>query len=222
MDSRSTDQLRRHELVRGLGLLAAAAVVIGDTIGSGIFRVSSEMARITGSTTLVFSAWILGGIIVLFGAFCYAELGAMFPKAGGPYVYLTEGLGPLWGFLFGWMSAFLDRPVAMAALAAASLRFLGFIFPVLSTPLHRFHFGASEFVFTLAQPLAVLVVILVTAVNFLSVRMSGGIQLFLTVIKIGTIVLIVLGGLFFSAKHDVTSVSLPSQASPHTVLGTIG
>src|SRR5579859_3847930 len=205
MASHSTDQPQRHELVRGLGLWAATAVVIGDTIGSGIFLVSSDMARITGSTALVFAAWILGGVIVLFGAFCYAELGAMFPKAGGPYVYLTEGLGPLWGFLFGWMSSFLDRPVAMAALAAAFLRFLGFIFPVVATPLHTFHFAGSEFTFTFAQPLAVIVVIFVTAVNYLSVRMSGGIQLFLTTAKIGTLVLIVLGGLLFGVKHAVVS-----------------
>jgi APA family basic amino acid/polyamine antiporter len=101
-------------LLRGLGLWAAVAVVVGDTIGSGIFLVSSDMARIVGSTALVFTAWIFGGLIVLCGAFCYAELGALFPKAGGPYAYLTRGLGPLWGFLFGWMSAFLERPVAMA------------------------------------------------------------------------------------------------------------
>src|SRR5499425_3476572 len=148
MASHSTDQIQSHELIRGLGLWAATAVVIGDTIGSGIFLVSSDMARMTGSATLVFAAWILGGVIVLFGAFCYAELGAMFPKAGGPYIYLTEGLGPLWGFLFGWMSAFLDRPVAMATLAAGFLRFLGFLFPAVSTPLVTVHIAGSELAFT--------------------------------------------------------------------------
>jgi amino acid transporter len=68
------------------------------------------MARAVGSISLVFAAWIIGGLIVLFGAFCYAELGAAFPKAGGNYVYLNRGIGPLWGFLFGWMSSFLDAP----------------------------------------------------------------------------------------------------------------
>ena len=221
MSANSSDASEHTGLIRGLGLWAATAVVIGDTIGSGIFLVSSDMARTTGSTALVFAAWILGGVICLFGAFCYAELGAMFPKAGGPYVYLTRGLGPLWGFLFGWMSAFLDRPVAMAALGAAFLRFLSFIFPVVATPIHTFHFRDSEFTFTLAQPLTVLVVVLVTAVNYLSVRMSGEIQLFLTTIKIGTIVLIVLGGLLFGAKHVAIS-SASYQAPTHTVLGTIG
>ena len=77
---------------------------------------------------MVLAAWIFAGLIVLFGAFCYAELGALFPQAGGPYAYLNRGLGPLWGFLFGWMSSFLERPVAMAALAAGFLRFLSFSF----------------------------------------------------------------------------------------------
>src|SRR6202040_2679431 len=147
------------ELIRGLGLWSAVAIVIGDMIGTGVFLVTSDMARAVGSISLVFAAWIIGGLIVLFGAFCYAELGAAFPKAGGPYVYLSRGLGPLWGFLFGWMSSFLERPVAMATLAAGFLRFLGFLFPIVVTPLFAYHVGRYEFTFTAAQPLAALVVI---------------------------------------------------------------
>src|SRR5579862_8523678 len=150
-------------LVRGLGLWSATAIVIGDTIGTGVFLVSSDMARAVGSAALVMAAWILGGLIVLLGAFCYAELGAAFPKAGGPYVYLGRGLGPLWGFLFGWMSSFLERPVAMATLAAGFVRFLGFLFPIVATPLFSSHIGRYEFTFTTAQPIAALIVILATA-----------------------------------------------------------
>src|SRR6202008_1033561 len=131
-----------------------------------------DMARAVGSVSLVFAAWLVGGLIVLFGAFCYAELGAGFPQAGGNYVYLNRGLGPLWGFLFGWMSSFLERPVAMATLAAGFMRFLGFLFPVVMTPLFTQHFGRYEFSFTAAQPLAALVVIAVTAFNCLSVKMG--------------------------------------------------
>src|ERR1700742_438623 len=117
-------------LVRGLTLRAATAVVISDTIGTGIFLVTSDMARAVGSVQLVFAAWIVAGIIVLCGAFCYAELGAAFPKAGGSYVYLNEGLGPLWGYLFGWMSSCLVRPAGMAALAAGFVRFISFFIQV--------------------------------------------------------------------------------------------
>jgi len=193
----------RAELVRGLGLWSATAIVIGDTIGTGVFLVSSDMARAVGSARLVFVAWIAGGFIVLCGAFCYAELGAAFPNAGGPYVYLNRGLGPLWGFLFGWMSSFLERPVAMATLAAGFLRFAGFLFPVVGTPLFRGHLGTYEFVFTAAQPLAALVVLVVTAINYLSVRMGGAIQVLLTCLKMGTIVGIVIAGILLGGKHVV-------------------
>ena len=217
------DQPDRTELVRGLGLWSATAVVIGDTIGSGIFLVSSDMARAVGSAAQVFAAWIIGGLIVLFGAFCYAELGAAFPKAGGAYVYLSRGLGPLWGFLFGWMSSFLDRPVAMATLAAGFLRFLSFLFPVVATPLFSGHVGHYEFVFTAAQPLAALVVLAVTAINYLNVRMSGEIQLLVTSLKMGTILLIVAGGLLFGTKHaaEAVQVAAPSGLGAWS-LGPLG
>ena len=206
-EQRGERTIDRTGLVRGLGLWAAIAVVIGDTIGSGIFLVPSAMARTVGSTTLTFVSWVVGGLIVLCGAFCYAELGAMFPKAGGPYAYLTRGLGPLWGFLFGWMSAFLERPVAMATLAAGFARFLGFLFPGITTPLFTIHLAGGELAVTMAQPVAALVVILVTAINYLSVKMSGAIQMALTSIKVGTIMLIVVGGLLFGAKHIGSSGS---------------
>lgn len=193
-------QSERSDLVRGLGLWPATAIVIGDTIGTGVFLVASDMARTVGSVKLVLAAWIFGGIIVFFGAFCYAELGAAFPKAGGPYVYLNRGLGPLWGFLFGWMSSFLERPVAMAALAAGFVRFLGFLFPAVAAPLFTGKFGSHKFAFTVAQPLAALVVVIVAAVNYLSVRFSGSIQVLLTSLKMGTILVIVAGGVLFGAR----------------------
>ena len=214
----SGDHPERSGLVRGLGLWSATAIVIGDTIGTGVFLVTSDMARAVGSATLVFVAWIVGGLIVLCGAFCYAELGAAFPKAGGPYVYLSRGLGPLWGFLFGWMSSFLERPVAMATLAAGFLRFAGFLFPVVGTPLLRTHFGSYAFTFTAAQPLAALVVLVVTAINYLSVKMGGAIQILLTCLKMGTIVVIVVAGVLFGSQHVMEAGSVATSWS----WGTIG
>ena len=188
-----TPQPPASHLVRGLGLWSATAIVIGDTIGTGVFLVSSDMARAVGSAGLVLLAWVLGGFIVLLGALCYAELGAAFPKAGGPYVYLGRGLGPMWGFLFGWMSSFLDRPVAMAALAAGFIRFMSFFFPALATPLWKVTLAHMKITFTVAQPLAAIVVIFVTAINYFSVKMSGGIQVLLTSLKVGTLVIIRFG-----------------------------
>jgi basic amino acid/polyamine antiporter, APA family len=218
MAANSADHSERSELVRGLGLWSATAIVIGDTIGTGVFLVASDMARAVGSAKLVLAAWILGLFIVLLGAFCYAELGAAFPKAGGPYVYLSRGLGPLWGFLFGWMSSFLERPVGMATLAAGFVRFLGFLFPAVATPLFTSHFGHYDFTFTTAQPLAAFVVIVATAINYFSVRMSGAIQVLLTSLKMSAILVIVIGGVLFGPKN----VSPAALSSSPFGLGTIG
>jgi len=212
------DHSERPDLVRGLGLWPATAIVIGNTIGTGVFLVASDMARAVGSATLVLAAWILGLVIVLFGAFCYAELGAAFPSAGGLYVYLSRGLGPLWGFLFGWMSAFLERPVGMATLAAGFVRFLGFFFPIVGMPLFRSHFGHYEFTFTAAQPLAALVVVVVTAANYCSVRTGGAIQVVLTSLKVAAILIIVAGGLLFGTKNAGQTAPLVSPLG----LGTVG
>lgn len=198
----------RPDLVRGLGLLAAIAIVIGDTIGTGVFLVTSDMARAAGSPSRVLIAWVLGGVIVLFGALCYAELGAAFPKAGGPYVYLSHGLGPMWGFLFGWMSSFLERPVAMATLAAGFVRFLGFMFPAVAHPWFGMQVGSYRFTFTSAQPLAAVVVLLLTAINYFSVRVGGGIQVLITILKVTAIVVIIAGGTLFGSRV-AASATLP-------------
>jgi len=188
------------DLVRGLGLWSATAIVVSDIIGSGIFLVTSDMARALGSAALVFAAWITAGVIVLFGSFCFAELGATLPQAGGRYVYLSRALSPIWGFLFGWMVSFLQRPVSMATLAAGFLRFTGFLFPEVARPLFVFHLGRDQFTFTVAQPLAAVVVMAVTMINYLSVKTGGAIQLLLGSLKVITILTIVIGGLIFG-KH---------------------
>jgi APA family basic amino acid/polyamine antiporter len=213
----SADNTQQSNLVRGLGLWSATAIVIGDTIGTGIFLVSSDMARAVSSAALVLVAWVAGGVIVLFGAFCYAELGAAFPKAGGNYVYLSRGLGPLWGFLFGWMSSFLERPVAMATLAAGFLRFMGFLFPVVTTPLFVGHLGSYDFTLTWAQPLAALVVVLVTAINYLSVRTGGAIQILLTLLKIATILAIVGMGILFGRSNPVEAAVVAAPVGAGTI-----
>src|SRR6266568_2656371 len=90
---------KRIELVRGLGRWAAMAIVVGTIIGTGIFLKPGEMAAVGGSVSVVYAAWIVGGVLTLFGALSFAELGAAMPEAGGQYAYLTRGLGPVCGFL---------------------------------------------------------------------------------------------------------------------------
>lgn len=211
MSAPRPEHSEQTHLVRGLGLWSATAIVIGDTIGTGVFLVSSDMAHAVGSVWLVVAAWILGLFIVLLGAFCYAELGAAFPKAGGPYVYLGRGLGPMWGFLFGWMSSWLERPVAMAALAAGFVRFLAFLVPTVATPLFSWHVGRFVFAFNTSQLVAALVVVLVTALNYFSVQMNGDIQVLVTSLKMLAILIIIVGGVLFARK---TSIAAADTATP--------
>src|SRR5437667_9881673 len=117
----STHQGDASELVRGLGLWSATAVVVGTIIGQAIFLVGSEVARDTGSAALSVAAWIVGGLLALCGALCLAELGAAMPRAGGMYAYLTRGLGPAWGFLYGWTSSTIVETASCAGVAAGFL-----------------------------------------------------------------------------------------------------
>jgi APA family basic amino acid/polyamine antiporter len=196
---------KRLDLVRGLGAWASGAIVVGTMIGTGIFLKPAEMAREGRFVSVVFAAWIVGAILSLFGALSYAELGAMIPEAGGEYAYLRRGFGPVWGFLFGWMHSIVGRPSSMSSIAAGLVRFIGFLVPAIGAPLFTLHFALPgfsgfrpyDFIFTWAQPLAVLWLAIMTGVNYLGVRLGGAVQVFLTAIKIVSVV-IVIGVAFFS------------------------
>ena len=98
-------------LVRGISPTAAVAIVMGSMIGSGIFIVSADIARQVGSPGLLLAVWAITGVVTVMGALTQGELAAMYPRAGGQYAYLREGLSPLWGFLYGW-TLFLVIPTA--------------------------------------------------------------------------------------------------------------
>jgi basic amino acid/polyamine antiporter, APA family len=199
------------DLVRDLSLLAAVAIVIGQTIGTGIFIVPAEMARSAGSAGLVTLVWIIGGALTLFGALSAAELGAAMPEAGGTYAYLDRAYGRVWGFLYGWMNSVLGGPVAIATISAGLARFAGFLFPALAAPIFVWHvpFLASHsvaFAVTWAQTVSVAVIIVVTLVNCLSVKLGGEVQITLTVIKIAAILAVIALGFAF-ARHVNSHVS---------------
>src|SRR6266436_8262895 len=97
-------QPQRVEFVRAISRLDATALVVGSMIGAGIFIVSGSITREVHSPGLLLLVWILSGVVTLLGAVTYGELAAMYPKAGGNYVYLREGISPLFGFLYGWRS----------------------------------------------------------------------------------------------------------------------
>ncbi len=191
---------KRLELVRGLGPWASVAIVVGTMIGTGIFLKPAEMAREGHSVSIVFAAWIVGAVLSLFGALSYAELGAAIPEAGGEYAYLRRGFGPVWGFLFGWMHSIVGRPASTASIAAGMMRFLSFFLPAVAAPIFSVHFAIPgltgwikpyDFAFTWAQPLAVFWLVLMTGVNYLGVRLGGGVQVLLTAIKLVSIAIVI-------------------------------
>src|SRR5882724_6212695 len=124
------------ELVRELGVSHATSIVVGTIIGSGIFLVPAEMMQAAGSAKLVYLAWLVGGLLSFFGALTYAELGAMKPQAGGEYVYIRDGYGPLAGFLYAWTWFLIAKPASIATLAAGFVRVLG-NFPALNFFTHN-------------------------------------------------------------------------------------
>jgi amino acid transporter len=196
---------KRLELVRGLGAWAAIAIVVGTMIGTGIFLKPAEMAAQGGSVAVVFAAWAVGGVLSLFGALSFAELGASIPEAGAEYAYLRRGFGPVWGFLFGWMHSIVGRPASAASIAAGLLRFWGFLVPAVAAPIFTWHISLPfqhqpyEFVFTWAQPLAVVAIVAVTGINYLGVRLGGQVQVVLTIIKVASVLAVVALG--FALSH---------------------
>src|SRR5437763_16392046 len=117
------------EFVKAMTLTDATMLVAGSMIGSGIFIVSASMSRTLGSPFWLLLAWIVTGVITLLGALAYGELAAMYPRAGGQYVFLRESMGPLMGFLYGWTLFIVIQTGTIAAVAVAFGRFLGVLVP---------------------------------------------------------------------------------------------
>ena len=111
-------------LTRGLNFIGSFSLVVGTVIGTGVFLKTAPMAQAVGSPALVLLAWLVAGILSLAGALTYSELGCLFPKAGGEYVYLKEAYGNLPAFLYGWMRFWIASPGSIAAYAVGAATFL--------------------------------------------------------------------------------------------------
>jgi basic amino acid/polyamine antiporter, APA family len=195
MRSPATEISTNPALARDLGAGHATAIVVGTIIGSGIFLVPAEMMQAAGSAKLVYLAWIVGGLLSFFGAMTYAELGAMKPQAGGEYVYIRDGYGPLPAFLYAWTWFLIAKPASIATLATGFVRVLG-TFPALSF-LSR-NIIASPFAISYGQLLAILAAILISALNYIGIKRAGDFQLLFTLLKVGIILCIVLIGFSYS------------------------
>ena len=132
--------------VKGLGLTSATTLVMGSMIGSGIFIVSSDVARQVKSPGLLILCWLIGAALTIIAALSYGELAAAMPHAGGQYVYLREAFGRLWGFLYGWTLFVVIQTGTIAAVAVAFAKYAGVFLPSVSAGnyLHRFRANSAS------------------------------------------------------------------------------
>ena len=196
------DNLKEEGLFkRELSLFDGAMLVAGSMIGSGIFIVSSDIARQVGSAGWLLLIWGLTAVITVIAAVSYGELGAMFPKAGGQYIYLREAYNKLTAFLYGWSFFAVIQTGTIAAVGVAFSRFAGYIFPAVSDEYVIYTF--KNFSVNAAQLVAIVTILLLTYVNSRGVKDSKILQTVLTVIKLLSLLGLVVFGLLFAVKSDI-------------------
>lgn len=202
-------------LDRVLGARQAVAIVVGTIIGSGIFLIPSEMMRDTGSSALVYLAWVVGGLLSLFGAMTYAELGAMLPYAGGEYVYLRGAYGDTVAYLNMWTWFAVAKPGSIAAVSIGLARTLAFFpaFHWLEAPIPGLPISIYG-----SQIFAIAVAWLITGLNYLGIKKAGDFQFLFTVLK-AALILIVVGFCFFSLHGAWSNFA---TTLPHAVGGLRG
>lgn len=201
-----------------IGYGAAVSVVIGSIIGSGVFMKPATMAAQLASPIWLTVIWIVAGIFSLFGAFIYAEAGSMFPETGGQYVYFKKMYGDFVGFLFGWAAFAVINTAAVAAISFVCAQYADFFLhlPRLEPQAEqsvRIHLPFLGDLFPLqnlgVKALTVFLVLGLTLINYRSVKASGALQVFSTVIKLLVIVILVTG-IFFSGNGSVANFTTPS------------
>ncbi len=199
------------QLVRALGLWDCVLYVAGSMIGSGIFLSAGNVIRKAAFPSWIVVVWLLGAVHSVAAGLTYAELGARRPEAGGPYVYLSETFGAVWGFLYMWALVFVVMPGTVAALSTAFAEYLGAFFPALGTAAPAF--TALGLPVSQGQLVAIATAFLLTAINVLGIKEGGRLNDVLTVVKIGSVVALVVFGLF-AARAVRPSLAFPPMSAP--------
>ena len=187
------------KLVRGLGRLDATMIVVGSMIGSGIFITSAESSRLVGSPGWLLAAWALAGVLTITGALCCAELAAMWPRAGGQYVFLREAYGPSIGFLFGWSLFLVIQTGTIAAVAVAFANFMGVLTDRVAGDRYLIDphaFGGYAISLSTQQLVAIVMILLLTITNTRGLRTGKLIQNTFTFTKTAALVGLIVIGLF--------------------------
>ncbi|MBN9659661.1 MAG: amino acid permease [Acidobacteria bacterium] len=191
------------QLRRDLGLWGAASIVVGTVIGSGIFLVPKTMIQQVGDPWMLFAVWIFGGVLSLAGALTYAELAAMLPEAGGEYNYLREAYGPFWGFLYGWTQMWVAKSGSIATLATGFYLYLANFRPELAVTAFVIPLPLGENFAPLevrtGQLFAIGLILALAVLNWFGVKVGGGVQIGVTILKVALIGGIIGVGCFGSA-----------------------
>jgi basic amino acid/polyamine antiporter, APA family len=201
----------KAELVRGLGTLDAVLLSVGGMIGTGIFLTAADLARALPSVGWIYAVWLAGGLLTLAGALSYAEMGAMYPRAGGLYHFLKEAYGPFWGFLYGWTAFTVIMTGGIAAIAVGFGEYLGSFVPFFASEHVLWSLPLGPWTWTVngAQGAAVLAIVLLTLVNVRGLRAGAGLQNLVTVVKIGALLVFALAGFWVPAQ--VTAPPAPLE-----------
>ncbi|HEY2847964.1 MAG TPA: amino acid permease [Pyrinomonadaceae bacterium] len=215
----------REGFVRGLGLLDSTMIVAGSMIGSGIFIVSADIGRQVGSPGWLLVVWIVTGLLTVGAALSYGELAAMMPRAGGMYVYLKEAYGPLWGFLFGWTHFLVIGTATIAAVGVAFSRFTGIFIPGIAEDkylIEPIRVGTSSYAFSLstAQLLAIVMIVLLTALNTRGLKFGKIVQNIFTTAKTGALFALIVLGIVVGAVW-YPSISSANFGDLWTVRGSL-
>ncbi len=192
------------ELKRSLGLIDATSIVAGSMIGSGIFIVTSQMARDIGSPGWILVLWLLTGLITVFAALSYGELAGMMPNAGGQYVYIHRAYGEMPAFLYGWTVFMVIQTGVIAAVAVALSKYTAVFFPALNTVF--FHLS-DDIQITFAQILAIFSIGLLTFINSRGIQNGKRIQLFFTSAKLIALFALIVLGFAFGLNSDAASAN---------------
>jgi len=212
---------KETKLIHGLSLLDSVLLLASGIIGSGIFLTAKEVAGNTRSPLLFLSIWVIGGVITMLACFAFAEMGAMFPEAGGQYIYLREAYGEFVAFLYGWMIFTVSVGGTIAALGAGFSQYLGKVFPVLDAQLPVF--SVYHFTLTRGHLVAVVAIAFQTMVNIYGVRRGAVLQNIATWAKFGAIgMFVVLGLAWGKGSWSHYSSSLPSSPGGPSLMTGIG
>jgi basic amino acid/polyamine antiporter, APA family len=198
-------------LRRGIGRLDATALVVGSMIGSGIFIVSAESARLLGSGTWLLAAWAVAGLLTMAAALSCSELAAMLPRAGGQYVFFREAYGPLAGFLFGWAMFLVIQTGTIAAVAVAFAKFLGVFAPGVS---ETRWLALGPFAVTPLRLTAIAVIALLTAANATGLKAGTLTQNVLTASKLAALAALAIGGLALGSAGSAPAPAAAGASSP--------